>query len=166
MTEDKLKDGNGRYVRNSDPALRIDTAENGQHPWAVVVCCSDSRVIPEQIFDVSLGELFVIRVAGNVLDDQQFGSIEYAVEHLHCRQVLMLGHTGCGAVAAALEGEGEGYISSITRCIRAAIGSERDPYRACRMNVEYGADLIRRKIPEAEVCGAVYDIRTGAVEWL
>jgi carbonic anhydrase len=167
MIFSKLKEGNMRYLRNSDPALRIDTAENGQHPYAVVICCSDSRVIPEEIFDASIGDLFVIRTAGNVLDKQQFGSIEYAVEHLRCRQILMLGHTGCGAIGAALGGEeSDGYISSVTDYIRANIGSEKDPYHACRLNVEHGVNAIRRTVHDADVAGAIYDIRSGEVEWL
>ena len=167
MIIDRLKEGNARYLLHGDPARRTDTAENGQHPYAVVICCSDSRVIPELIFDASIGDLFVIRTAGNVLDKQQFGSIEYAVEHLHCKEVLMLGHTGCGAVGAALgDEEGEGYITSITDYIRANIGSGKDPYRACRMNVECGVNAIRREVRGTEVKGAIYDIRSGTVEWL
>ncbi len=79
---EKLLSGNRRYLETSDPALRKETAEHGQHPYAIVVCCSDSRVIPEQIFHASIGDLFVIRVAGNVLDRHQLGSIEYAAGHL------------------------------------------------------------------------------------
>ena len=108
---ERLKNGNARY-RALDDARRIETAENGQHPYAIVVCCSDSRVIPEKIFSAGLGELFVIRVAGNVLDKHQFGSIEYAAAHLHCSHILVLGHTGCGAVTAALSG---GWGKNATR---------------------------------------------------
>ena len=101
---EKLSIGNKQYLKTSDEALRLDTAENGQHPYAIVVCCSDSRVIPEQIFSADIGDLFVIRVAGNVLDQHQLGSIEYAAGHLHCQHIIVLGHTGCGAVTAALKG--------------------------------------------------------------
>lgn len=179
---EKLADGNRRYIEKSDAALRQDTAENGQHPWAIVVCCSDSRVIPEQIFDAGLGELFVIRVAGNVLDDHQLGSIEYAAEHLHCGYVVVLGHTGCGAVAAALHGDGGGFIRTITDVIRKAAGNERDPDRVCRMNVEFAVKRLRTEFSahpatcESVTCepvtcepvieGAVYDIGSGKVEWL
>ena len=90
--------GNRRYRESSDAALRERTAVHGQQPWAIVVACSDSRVIPEEIFSADLGELFVIRVAGNVLDNHQLGSIEYAAAHLGCSLVLVLGHTRCGAV--------------------------------------------------------------------
>ena len=166
-TIERLQEGNRRYAASGPGTLRVKLATEGQHPYAVVVCCSDSRVVPEQIFDTSLGELFVIRVAGNVLDKQQFGSIEYAVEHLRCNQILMLGHTGCGSIGAALGGEeSDGYISSVTDYIRANIGSEKDPYQACRLNVEHGVNAIRRTVHDADVAGAIYDIKSGEVEWL
>ena len=168
----QMKEGNRRYVLQSDPARRLETAENGQHPYAIVVCCSDSRVIPEQIFDAKLGDLFVIRVAGNVLDNHQMGSIEYAAAHLHCRQVVVLGHTGCGAVAAALEGSADGFIRYITEDILEAIGDERDPYAACRLNVEHAVAKRKHEFEEhpemtgIRIEGAVYDIKSGAVDWL
>ena len=154
--------------------LRRKTAADGQRPWAIVVACSDARVIPEQIFSAGLGELFVIRVAGNVLDRHQLGSIEYAAAHLHCRTVLLLGHTGCGAVSAALEDGGDGFIQYITDEILLAAGEERDPLRACEKNVEHGLELLRREFadhPEIgegklDICGAIYDIETGEVRWL
>ena len=169
---ERLAEGNRRYMDSSDRERRLDTAENGQHPYAIVICCSDSRVIPERIFDADIGELFVIRVAGNVLDSHQLGSVEYAAEHLHCGHIVVLGHTGCGAVAAALEGGGDGYIRSITDVIRAAAGTERDPDRACRLNAEYAVNRLKREFasrPGTEgtvVEGAVYDIHSGAVSWL
>ena len=126
----RLSEGNRRYMESADEALRVDLAEHGQHPFAIVIACSDSRVIPEQIFDAVPGELFVIRVAGNVLDKHQLGSVEYAAGHLHCDTVIVLGHTGCGAVGAALSDGGEGYIKYITDEIQSAIGGERDPDRA------------------------------------
>ena len=168
----RMKEGNRSYIEHGNDALRKETAQNGQHPYAVVICCSDSRVIPEQIFRADIGDLFVIRVAGNVLDRHQLGSVEYAVEHLNCRLVLMLGHTGCGAVGAALKGEADGHISFITNDIQKAIGMERDPDEACRLNVAYGVGILRKaflKEPDAaqiEIKGAIYDIRTGAVDWL
>ena len=94
-------------------ALRKFTYEHGQHPHAIIVTCSDSRVIPETIFSAGLGELFVIRVAGNVIDDHQLGSIEYAAGHLGSPVVVVLGHTHCGAVDAAINSDPEGYI----RCV-------------------------------------------------
>ena len=78
----RLLAGNKKYIETVDKLKLQDTADNGQHPFAIVVCCSDSRVIPEQIFDASIGDIFVIRVAGNVLDRHQLGSIEYAAAHI------------------------------------------------------------------------------------
>lgn len=166
---EKLIEGNRRYCAAGYDARREQTAKEGQHPYAIVICCSDSRVIPEKIFSGDIGDLFVIRVAGNVLDRHALGSIEYAAEHLGCSLVLMLGHTGCGAVAAALSGHAAGFVSAITDDIRAAIGMETDPDAACRKNVLHGVNTIRKafaSLPELEIAGAVYDIATGAVEWL
>ena len=169
---DRLVSGNRNYIENGNRMLREETAENGQHPYAIVVCCSDSRVIPEEIFSASIGELFVIRVAGNVLDNHQLGSIEYAAAHLDCKMILLLGHTGCGAVKAALEAGGDGFISYITDDILEAVGGERDPDKACRLNVIHGVDRIKREfrehpeMPDVEIRGAVYHIGTGEVEWI
>ena len=170
----KLQSGNAEYLRAAEPipSLRKNTAKHGQHPYAVVVCCSDSRVIPEQIFGASIGDLFVIRVAGNVLDRQQLGSIEYAVEHLHTKTVAVLGHTGCGAVHAALNGGGEGYVRSITDAIRRAIGEECNEEKACCLNACYAAETIRQAFcdhadfADADILAAVYDIGSGTVRWL
>ena len=167
----RLRAGNELFCKG-DPARRIDTALNGQHPYAIVVCCSDSRVIPERIFSADIGDLFVIRVAGNVLDNHQIGSIEYAAAHLHCGHILVLGHTGCGAVAAALGGGGDGFIRYITDDILEAIGDERDPDRACRLNALHAAQRLVREfsehpeIGEVSIEAAVYDIRSGSIDWL
>lgn len=168
----KLIAGNWRYIQNSDAARRMDTAENGQHPYAIVICCSDARVIPEQIFSAALGDLFVIRVAGNVLDNHQMGSVEYAAMHLRCGHIIVLGHTGCGAVAAALKGGGEGFIQYITDDILEAIGDERDPDRASCLNVQHAVNQLKHEFrlhPEvggAVIEGAIYDIRSGEVRWI
>ena len=176
---ERLRAGNRRYLKGDSEAdvtatVRLETAEKGQHPAAIVIACSDSRVIPEAIFDSGIGELFTIRVAGNVLDRHQLGSIEYAAAHLHCPLILVLGHTGCGAVGAALSGGGEGYIQYITDEILLAVGSVRDPDTACRLNVQHAVETIRRafaehpEIPSAnlDIRGAIYDIRSGEVEWI
>ena len=176
---ERLCAGNRRYLAGEITAdisarVRLETAEHGQQPAAIVIACSDSRVIPEAIFDTGIGELFTIRVAGNVLDRHQLGSIEYAAAHLNCPLILVLGHTGCGAVGAALSGGGEGYIQYITDEILRAVGPERDKDLACRLNVLHAVETIREafadhpEIPSAglDIRGAVYDIRSGAVEWL
>ena len=163
---ERLENGNRRYAASEKGTLRMKLATEGQHPYAVVVCCSDSRVIPEEIFGASLGELFVIRVAGNVLDRHQIGSIEYATSHLGCKLVVLMGHTGCGAVGAALEGHAEGYVASIVDDIQKAIGDEKDPDKASCLNVLYGVEILKKEIRNAEIRGAVYDILTGEVRWL
>jgi carbonic anhydrase len=120
-----LKEGNTRFVNNQvlldnvSNEKRKTLKEKGQKPFAVILTCSDSRVPPEIIFDQGLGDLFVIRVAGNVLDSVVTGSIEYAVEHLHSAIVVVLGHEKCGAVTATVEGaEVPGSIPSICNRIK------------------------------------------------
>ncbi len=169
----KLKQGNEKYLNAAtgtgdiSKEIRKDTCENGQYPYAVVVTCSDSRVIPESIFSAGIGELFVIRVAGNVINDFQLGSVEYAAEHLGSNLIVVLGHTHCGAVGAAIAGGAEGYIKSITNEIRLAVGNEKDDYKACCLNVEHSIKKINDNLnlPNAKVIGAVYDIESGEVEF-
>ncbi|MBR5046982.1 MAG: carbonic anhydrase [Eubacterium sp.] len=168
----RLDKGNENYRRTSSEDLRLRTAKEGQNPYAIVICCSDSRVIPEQIFSAGIGDLFVIRVAGNVLDNHQLGSIEYAASHLDCDQIIVLGHTGCGAVSAALSGHADGFVRFITEDIQEAVGEERDPDKACRLNVLHAMDRLARdfalhpEIDKVEISGAVYDIVSGNVEWI
>ena len=167
---------NGRYTGNVCRELRLKTAKEGQHPYAIVIACSDSREIPETIFNVGIGELFVIRVAGNVLDNHQLGSIEYAASHLDANLIIMMGHTKCGAIGATLAAHGgsDRYIKYIMEDIRAAVGDETDDYKATVLNVRHGVEEIRQAFadhPEIEsgeidVIGAVYDIESGKVEWL
>lgn len=166
-----LKEGNDRYLdgehRFDASATARESLVGGQFPRAVVVACSDSRVVPEAIFDAGLGELFVVRVAGNVIGATALSSVAYAVEHLKARYVLVLGHTGCGAVAAALSEESEEVLQPLLRPIREAIGEERDPNRATRRNVRYGVKRLSSALGlHAKIEGAVYDLSTGRVEWL
>ena len=169
---DRLCRGNQRYREEADALRRQTLAREGQQPYAIVIACSDSRVIPEQIFHAEAGELFVIRVAGNVLDRHQLGSIEYAAAHLGCPLIVVLGHTGCGAVAAALSGESDGFIRSITDEILEAVGAERDPAEASRRNVLHAVARIEREFSEHPemrepvICGALYDLESGEVRWL
>ena len=170
-----LKSGNEKYLDadvNSgciSRSLRLQTYQEGQTPYAVIVTCSDSRVIPESIFSAGIGELFVIRVAGNVIGAHQLGSIEYALEHLGCRLVVVLGHTNCGAVAAAIAGGAEGYIGSIMDEIQVAIGDEKDDYKAGCLNVDRSVLCIRKSLDLPEdvlVIGAMYHTDTGCVEFI
>jgi len=175
---EKLKLGNKKYLQSRtssgdiSPEARRETCENGQKPYAVIVTCSDSRVIPESIFSAGIGELFVIRVAGNVMDDHQLGSIEYAVEHLGIRLVAVLGHDHCGAVDAAINHDPEGYIKFITDEIKLAIGDEQDDYKACCLNVKRSVAVIessfeihREQQHGLKVIGALYRLADGRVEF-
>lgn len=177
---DKMKKGNETYLNaktnpgDVSPEIRKDTTENGQHPYAIVVTCSDSRVIPESIFSAGIGEIFTIRVAGNVIGDHQLGSIEYAAAHLGCKVIMVLGHTNCGAVGAAIGGGAEGKIKFLTDAILDAIGDEKDDYKACGLNVRKGVETIKStfagheeiKESEVDIIGAIYDIKDGHVDWL
>lgn len=171
----KLRQGNEKYLNASvnpgdvSPAIRKDTCENGQFPYAVVITCSDSRVIPESIFSAGIGELFTIRVAGNVVNDFQLGSVEYSVDHLGSNLVVVLGHTNCGAVGAAIGGGAEGFIKTITDEIKAAVGDEKDGYKASCLNVENSIRKIKSNIHMADsvkVVGAIYHIEDGHVEFM
>lgn len=175
---ERLKKGNEAYLTAASgsgdisPAMREKTAKEGQFPYAIVVTCSDSRVIPESIFSAGIGELFVIRVAGFVIDRHQLGSIEYAAGHLGTPLVLVLGHTHCGAVGAAIDAAHhapEGYVKSIIDEILAAIGDETDGDRAVALNVRHScaavSESLGRTLP-ITVAGAVYHIDSGRVEFL
>jgi carbonic anhydrase len=173
----KLISGNERYINETckigdiSPEIRKDTTENGQHPFAIVITCADARVIPEAIFSCGIGELFVIRVAGNVIDNHQLGSVEYAADHLGVKLVMVLGHTHCGAVDAAINHDPAGYIRFLTDEIKEAIGDEKDPFKASCLNVRRSISRIESSLAiqkdEAEglaVVGAIYDIETGRVD--
>ena len=173
-----LRTGNLKYIESTrgtgdiSPQKREQTLKNGQHPYAVIITCSDSRVVPEYVFSANIGDLFVIRVAGNVIDDHQLGSIEYAAEHLGIRLVVVLGHDHCGAVDAAINHDPDGYIKFITDEIKRAIGSETDDYKACCLNVHQSVALIESSLEiqqeEAHglhVIGALYRLESGKVEF-
>jgi len=110
---ERLKSGNANFVNDllnndsQDSSLRKDVV-SGQHPFAVVLTCSDSRVVPELIFDTGIGELFVIRVAGNIANPSSIASIEYSIAHLDVKLIVILGHQNCGAITAALAGANNG----------------------------------------------------------
>lgn len=170
---EKLKAGNKIYINSKtgcgdvSPEKRLFTSENGQKPYAVIVSCSDSRVIPECIFSAGIGDLFVIRVAGNVIDNHQLGSIEYAVEHLGCKLVVVLGHTLCGAVGASLKQNG-GFVRFITDEIRRAVGGETDAVKASILNVKQSVSKIENLLNKSDglrVIGALYHTESGVVDF-
>lgn len=168
-----LMEGNRKYVASKAASLNaseevLKASKQGQDPYAVIITCSDSRVIPEAIFSAGIGDLFVIRVAGNVIDSHQLGSIEYAAGHLGTNLVVVLGHDHCGAVGAALHHHNEGYVKSITDEILKAVGDEKDEMKACILNVKNSCRVIESSldIKDMKVIGAVYYLESGKVEFL
>ena len=183
----RLIDGNARFVSGctqhprQTPNRRTELA-NTQRPFAVVLGCSDSRTGPEILFDQGLGDLFVLRGAGNVIDDHTLGSIEYAVEHLQSRLIVVLGHERCGAIAAARDtvaakGHAEGHIESIVAAIRPAVEATagQDADATCKANIrnqvhaiETTEPMLKRMVEKGEVkvVGAYYDLDTGVVTFL
>src|SRR4030095_2137242 len=154
----ELKAGNRhhvahRYQHPHETAKRQRELVSGQTPHAEILSCSDSRVPPELIFDQGLGDLFIIRVAGNVVSDTELGSLEYGAEHLHVPLLVVLGHQHCGAVTAAVAGEGaEGHIGALINLLRPAVEKTRglpgDPVEnAVKSNVEMVVKQIRTYTP-------------------
>lgn len=187
----RLKDGNARFVADADACAtnlskRRQELAKGQSPWAIVLTCSDSRVTPELIFGgVTLGELFVARNAGNVLDTDVLGTLEYGAEHLHSPLIVVMGHKRCGAVSAACDvvtkgAELEGSIAKMVQPILpVAIAAQHDGGDlvdvTVRHNAEHGAKRVVEESPiiaklveegKVKVVPAYYDLDSGAVEFL
>ena len=167
----KLIDGNNEFVElmNSNKNFKDyndSLITNGQHPYVLVITCSDSRVIPEVIFNKTLGEIFVIRTAGNVINDGELATIEYAIEHLKIKEIIVLGHTYCGAVHAAVHKESGNYINKILDKIKANIGEETDEVKASRINAEKTCLYIKEKFPsfDGKVLPAIYNLKNNKVE--
>lgn len=187
-----LKEGNGRYVEgkprhpHQDRERRALTAGQGQHPLATVLSCSDSRVPPEIIFDQGIGDLFVVRVAGNVAAMDEIGSIEYAVDHLATPLVVVLGHTQCGAVTAVVDDvKLPPNIAALVEPIRPAVAKAREDHPDAAKDVLLNAaikdniwqaiadmlgqsSIIRDKIRDGQVrvVGAFYETDSGQVQML
>ena len=170
-----------RYHHPHQTENRQRQLASGQNPHAEILSCSDSRVPPELIFDQGLGDLFIVRVAGNVAADTELGSLEYGAEHLHIPLLVVLGHQRCGAVTAAVTGgEAEGHIGSLVNLLRPAAEMSRglpgDALdNAVKANVELVVKQLRTSKPilaelvshgKLRVLGAVYSIDTGVVTWL
>lgn len=184
---DLLVAGNQRFktdafaVKNEGDARR-DELVKGQKPFAIVVSCSDSRVPPELVFDQALGDLFVVRAAGNVVDSIAVGSVEYAIEHLQSPLIVVLGHEKCGAVKATTEGgEAPGSIGSIVERIKPSVekvkanGITGDELveESVNTNVEAVTKELEKspivkhaiKSGKLQVVGAKYHLDGGSVEW-
>ena len=187
-----LEAGNARFVAekpehpNSDQSRVRETGKNGQYPIAAVLGCADSRVPVETVFDRGVGDLFVVRVAGNVAGTTELASLEYAVDHLGVSVIVVLGHTKCGAVHAALAG-GElpgnlpALIGEITPAVRAAeaknpnVAPDKLLTKAIAENVrqqiaaaQRKSEPLRKAVAAGSIkfVGAIYDVETGRVEWL
>ena len=177
---ERLKQGNVDYLASHMNTGDISAelvgklADHGQAPFACIVACADSRVVPEHIFMTGLGELFCIRVAGNVMGRTQLASCVYAAEHLGVKLIVVLGHTHCGAIEAAMEDGDSEVMAPLLERIRQAIGDERDPQAASELNVRatmaalHDDPAIMRCMEEdgLQVAGALYDTHTGAVSFL
>lgn len=186
-----LQDGNDRFSKNQRnyPNLgpvRLALTAKGQHPYAAVLACSDSRVPVEHIFDAGVGDIFVIKVAGNVAGVDETGSIEYAAEHLATPVVVVMGHTSCGAVTAAARGDkAEGSIPALIKHISPAVQKAKKIAgnsfsdglvdASARMNVLQSIEEIFKnshivgelvKENKLMVIGALYHLDSGKVEWL
>lgn len=180
----RLQDGNERFIAGTptqttkDAKRRAEVAQ-GQKPFAIIVCCSDSRVGPEVVFDQGLGDIFVVRTAGQVVDDVALGSIEYAVEHLGAAFIVVLGHERCGAVAATVAGgEAHGHVAVIVKAIQPAAAKAKgqpgdavdNTVRAQVLEVvgqlqKAGPVLAERVTAgKLKIAGARYDLDTGRVE--
>lgn len=181
-----LQEGNKRFVSgklehpNHCEESRQSLAA-GQEPIATILTCADSRVPPVDISDQGLGDLFVVRVAGNVIGDHSLGSIEYAVKHLHTPVVVVMGHASCGAVGAVASGaQLEGHIATLGPAIQTAIKNVKDVEGDLVNNASKElARLVSEKIAQSEpviaemvqdgsvkIVPAYYDLVTGKVEFL
>lgn len=182
----KLRCGNDRFVKMQmiHPDISVDRRNElikSQHPFAVVISCSDSRVAPEIVFDQGLGDIFVIRNAGNVFDSHVMGSVEYAAEHLGVNLVIVMGHGSCGAVAATMGNtKGSKYIKSIEKSIKPALSEAKKEHCLCPESVTkdnaglVAQDLLKSskvlqdlaKTRGLQVIPAYYHLDSGMVEFL
>ncbi len=176
----ELEEGNEEFLSGNTAELRTDLAENGQTPYAVVITCSDSRVAPEVLFHTTMGELFTIRTAGNVVDKYEIGSVEYGVEHLGAPLVVVMGHSDCGAVSAAIGGEAEGSIQNIIDEIAPSVAeakkTETDESAIATMTEDLNIQNTIQKLRtstilshlesegDVKIIGAKYDIKDGSVK--
>lgn len=189
----RLRDGNARFVASQRRELNCAPAAlaDGQEPFAVILGCSDSRVPAELVFDQGLGDLFVIRVAGNIVAPTQIGSVEFAAEQLGTRLVVVLGHSSCGAVTATLDemqrpaGAGSPNLQSIVERIKPSIrplmerGAWDDPaklmqasvranVRASVQQLKAGSRILENHIQAGTlaIVGAEYDLASGQVSFI
>lgn len=180
----RLKAGNDRFVADKIDGKLQDSARrselvSGQEPYAIILSCADSRVVPELAFDTGLGEIFVVRVAGNVANSSSMASIEYAVAHCGSKVIVVLGHQSCGAVGAAMSGGDNGYnlnhlLSHIQPAL-AACGEGADVADIVRKNAELNAEELKNRSAiigdavakgDVKIVPAYYNLDTGKVDFL
>lgn len=181
---ERFKAGTSTHPRQ-DAKRRLETVP-GEHPVATILSCSDSRVAPELLFDEGVGDVFSVRVAGNVVDTLEMGSVEYGVDHLETSVLVVMGHTKCGVIAdVATHATVHGHVSAIVERVEGAIEASRKEYpaatdtdiipEATRANVFQSiatllreSEVVRARVAsgKTQVVGAIYDVETGAVEWL
>lgn len=180
----RLKDGNQRFMADKldgklQDSQRRAALTGGQDPYAIILSCADSRVVPEFAFDTGLGELFVVRVAGNVANTSSIASMEYAVAHIGCSALVVMGHESCGAVTAALNGGNNGYnLNHLLTHITPAVAGKSDDCgvnEVVRSNASQTAadlltrsDIIRNAVEDGklQISPAYYHLGSGEVEWL
>lgn len=183
-TIERLKTGNERFVADVldgklQDSSRRENLTGGQEPYAIILSCADSRVVPELAFDTGLGELFVVRVAGNVANSSSIASVEYAVAHCGSKVIVVLGHQSCGAVTAAVAGGDNGYninhlLSHITPAIHAS-GADASINDVVKKNADLTAKELtsRSKIigdavasGNVKIVPAYYNLDSGQVDFL
>ena len=179
---DRLKEGNKRFVQDKldgklQDSERKNSLTSGQSPYAIVLSCADSRVVPELAFDTGLGEIFVVRVAGNVANPSSIASIEYAVAHLGTKLILVMGHESCGAVAAAMAGGDNGpnlnhLLGFITPVVKANEGAEmpevvNENAKASASGLVENSAIIADAVQNTDVkiVSAYYNLSDGKVDF-
>ena len=179
----RLKEGNARFVADHQDGKLQDSSRresliSGQEPYAIILSCADSRVVPELAFDTGLGELFVVRVAGNVANSSSIASIEYAVAHLGSKVIVVLGHQSCGAVTAAVDGGDNGYnLNHLLAHITPAIAASKEGATVndvAKINAELTvgelknrSEIIKNAIDKGDVkvVPAYYNLDSGKVDF-
>ena len=171
----RLGYGNKRYasgeriITSPSGPLRTKLATIKQKPYAAILCCSDSRAIPEAVFGATAGELYIVRNLGTVPSEEAIGSLRFAVEELHVEYILVMGHSDCDAVSRALSGDiGTGALASVLGTIRTALSSCPDPSLAGNINTRFASIMVSEALSGLKVTvePAVLDLASGEVTYL
>ncbi|MDO9282317.1 MAG: carbonic anhydrase [Methylotenera sp.] len=188
---DVLIDGNHRFANNlttnKDLHNLVMMTKDKQHPFVSMLSCSDSRAPVEMVFDQALGDVFSVRLAGNIASDKAIGSLEFGCKYLGSKLVVVLGHTGCGAVKAACDNFKDGHIGEITNLIKPAVrleksilenrNSSNDDFvaKVCELSVQvqmdelmHTSDILQDMVASKQIAiiGGIYDLATGEVRFM